>query len=171
MNGCPASRRDHQAPAPACRRRAGSGFTLIELLAILLILGVVAVTALPRWQPADEHARFLARRLATDLRQARALAQAQDRTLTLAVSSRAYAILARGTSVRDPATNAPLGFQWSPAMRLEAPGRGFGFDAMGRPVGPGGRLLRQPIELVLAQAGHRYRVQVLPVSGQVRVSP
>ncbi len=67
------------------RRAAGAGFTLLELLGVLtllaLMLGLVAPNLYRSWQ--KEEAKESVRRLLLDLRKARSLAIAQNRTVKI----------------------------------------------------------------------------------------
>jgi len=150
--------------------RKHNGFTLIELVIVLVIIGSVAVIALPRWAPSDTTVGAQADRLARDLRHIQAMAMSQARTLTVDIQpTTAYRVIdGASMTVTDPATQQP--FQVTLDNNVTVSGTDTGFDSLGRPVA-GGSLLAAARVFTVSGNTRSATVTVSPVTGFISVTP
>ncbi len=89
--------------ASAARRRRATGFTLLELVTVLVIIGALAVVALPRLPDLDGwRLRAWADSLVAELQNARRMALHQRRPLTARFTTTGYQLTtASGTMLRS----------------------------------------------------------------------
>ena len=74
-------------------KRSTNGFTLIELIIAIAIIGILAVTMLPKWTASSLTLEFQARRMLDDIRYAQALSMVSgQRYRWVATSSTTYQI-------------------------------------------------------------------------------
>lgn len=115
-----------------------AGFTLIELIVVLIIIGVLAVSLVPRFFTSSGTSEYLYRNQALNLLR-RVQMQAMQCTdcTPPQISISANAILASVASCADDSSLA-LCPAASDNIRFSATASPIQFDSMGRPVGCGG---------------------------------
>jgi MSHA pilin protein MshC len=121
-------------------RGAQAGFTLVELIIVILLLGVLSFSALPRLSESDEaSAQGFVEQVATTLRWAQKTAVAQRRVVYVnldASTGRVRACLDASNACAQPVAAPATG-----ALDVAAPARvsltsavtQFSFDGLGRP--------------------------------------
>lgn len=134
----------HECQLEACRRRRG--FTLVELILVLVIMGVLAAIAVPRFSQATARQQLeaAADRVVADLNRAstRARAASQTTTVLFNLSSDQYGISAVG----GQALTVDLS---SPPYEVDITSAKFGsyryaqFNAFGVPVESGTVVLKR----------------------------
>lgn len=116
------------------------GFTIVELIAVLVIAGIIASIAAPRFIGADAFdARGSYGTLVSALRYAQKTAIAQRRTVYANVNTISRTVCLGYTSncssaVTDPATQAVYSKTLSNNVTITASTTPIGFDGLGRPV-------------------------------------
>lgn len=141
MGSCGALR----AGTPAGRRSAEAGFTLVELVVVLVVLGLLAAVAVPRWFDAgvfEERAWF--DELGSALRYARVVAIGSGCPVRVTLTSTSYALHQQNAAAGhcDPADSAwPVtvvlvdgepATGTAPAGVVQGPATTFVIDAAGR---------------------------------------
>ncbi|MBL4623333.1 MAG: type II secretion system protein [Immundisolibacteraceae bacterium] len=142
-----------------------TGFTLIEMVMVMVIIGIMAAYAAPRWlgdeQLLDPQQRLLAR----DLRHAQSMAMTQGRSVNFEIISAGYQITdASLTVIIDPARGEAFQVNLEPGLSIA--GSNFSFDSLGRPT-DGSSLLSAPQVQTVSSGGSSATVTVAPVSGFV----
>jgi MSHA pilin protein MshC len=145
------------------------GFTLVELVVVLVLLGIVAVVALPRMLQREEFdLRASTDRVAAIARYAQKVAVAQranvivrvtGNTLTGCVSTGVVVAGVPCTPLVDPSTGGALSFQ--PPSPITIGTAVFGF-------GPSGSPGAQPITLTVTAGSQSRAIVVEAETGHVR---
>lgn len=116
------------------------GFTIVELVAVMVITGIVAAIAAPRFIGVDAFdARGSYGTLASALRYAQKTAIAQRRTVYAVINTSTRTVCLGYTSncssvVIDPATQAAYSKTLSNNVTITTSTTPIGFDGLGRPV-------------------------------------
>ncbi|MCX8086955.1 MAG: prepilin-type N-terminal cleavage/methylation domain-containing protein [Rhodocyclaceae bacterium] len=122
--------------------RRTSGFTLVELVVTLIILGILAVVAIPRFfDRRDFDARAFLDEVAAALRYAQKAAIAQRRTVCVAFDANSVTLRIRSapgngacdTDLTGPAGSTPYTVTAPGSVTFSPTPAGFSFDAEGRP--------------------------------------
>lgn len=138
-------------PAPrrfAPRRpdpRRSAGFTLVELVLVVMVLGVMAGIAAPRFQTAmtGVHLEATAKRLAADLRRAQAVAMSQSTSVLVSIdpATETYSCAALTDLDRNGSTLTVNVAQREYGVQIASSSFGAGtdvaFDFRGEPVDAG----------------------------------
>lgn len=155
------------------QRRAPRGFTLIELILVIVLLGILAVVAIPRLNTGDFDEYGYTEEAAAALRYARQAAVARNATVSAVFGSGAYRICsapacpaAGGAYLLNPGSGRP----WNGATKGQgqAPAgvtvgtAALGFDGLGRPRDADGNLLAANLSIAIgsrsltvqAETGH-----------------
>ncbi len=123
-----------------------SGFTIVELVAVIVITGIIAAIAAPRFIGVDAFdARGSFSTLVSALRYAQKTAIAQRTTVCMSVDTTTKIVtltyrnsadcsLASTGTATDPATQAAYSKTLSNNVTITAPVSTIGFDGLGRPV-------------------------------------
>ncbi len=114
------------------------GFTLVELVAVLVLMGVLAVVAVGRFDPADFRLREARGELLSALRfaQEQSLAHTGDTPFAVSLNSTGFAVVQGGAPVADPQTGNGYARTWG-NVRLDRSGS-IAFDGYGEPSLGGG---------------------------------
>ena len=130
---------------------------------VLVLVGVMAAYAGPRWLANTPLVEPQQRQLARDLRHAQSLAMTQGRTLNFEIIASGYQITdASLVVINDPARSG--NFQVSLEADLAITGTNFSFDSLGRPT-DGSSLLSASLTQTISTSGASAQVSVAPVSG------
>ena len=160
---------------PLLRRCKAGGFTLVELVVTLIVVGILAVAALPRFFGNEFSERGFHDGVKAAIQHARKVAVASRRYVCVAVAANGVTLnldptLPENNSVPvncNAALNLPVPQEGCPANQLCAPAGvalnvvALVFDPLGRPVGVGKALVgpttltvsNQPNIVVQADSG------------------
>lgn len=166
----------------ACGDAGAAGFTLVELVAVLVIVGILSIFALPRFADVDvfERRGYFEEALA-GVRYAQKLAVGSGCSIRVEFDAGAerfeiarwtggaactdrvapLQIVARPGSDSEFASTAPSGVDVANSLA-------FYFDRVGRPHDLGGQLITNPANLRVDIGGRR--LQVTPDTGLVRAN-
>lgn len=120
--------------------RQAQGFTIVELVAVMVITGIIAAIAAPRFIGVDAFdARGSYGTLTSALRYAQKTAIAQRRNVYVNMNSSTRVVCLGYTSncssaVIDPATQAAYSKTLSSNVSIASSTTPLGFDGLGRPV-------------------------------------
>lgn len=146
------------------------GFTLFELVMVIIIIGVLAAIAIPRFSLQDSSVHAQAAQVARDIRHAQMLAMSQGRTLTFQSLGTTYRCVdSTGTVITDPATQQPFNFTLNNGVSLSV--GTVNFDSLGRPVSGGTLVSAADIPFTVSGETQTSNLTVSRVTGFVAVSP
>jgi MSHA pilin protein MshC len=154
-----------------------NGFTLIELTIVLVLVGVIAVVAVPRFQPAESTAAMQADRLARDLRHMQMLAITWGVPLRLNAAAAAYSVSCVSgptppcngvATITDPATNTPFNVSLQNGVTVGA--TTLNVDILGRPITGAGALLTAGTVFALTGGSKTPSVTMSPLTGFITVA-
>jgi MSHA pilin protein MshC len=158
------------------RSFAETGFTVVELVAVIVLVAILAITAIPRFQ--DRNAIDVsakAQQLASDIRYTQSLAMATGQRNRINLAAASYQITtSSGTPLVHPATgsSAPISLgSVSLSWNNPPPGLGYiAFDAKGVPyTDVAGTTLNTNAVITLTESGSTRTVTVSPQTGRVAV--
>lgn len=165
------------------------GFTLIELVMIIVVIGLLGIVTLTRYQPAELSVSIEADRLARDIRHTQMLAITWGQPLRLSAAGNAYSVSCASVSVTppcngagpvtDPSNGEVFTRTLQPGVTFTA-GVSFDFDSLGRPgtwsAGPTFTLSLNPgapmvvVSLTLSAGSEMSVVSILELTGFVSVA-
>ncbi len=152
-----------------------AGFTLVELIFVILIMGILAVSVIPKWTGTSLGVEFEARRLVNVIRYTQALSVATgQRYRWVKVSSSSYSILNQsGTAIILPSggTILTLSNNVSIGSLSNLPDSLVAFDSQGVPYTTSstpGTTLGSTAGIPMTSSGGQTRtVQITPSTGYV----
>lgn len=165
-------RRD--APWSSPGRGRAAGFSLFELVLVLVVVGVLAVYAMPRLADAPEVSLSAASaRLAANIRYAQSLAMSRGQRHRVAFTATSYQIAGPGgAAVVQPLTTSSAPISVAPATLggYDPPLAGgyIEFDTLGRPYVDAATPLAGSATITITSGGASALVTVAPETGHVR---
>jgi prepilin-type N-terminal cleavage/methylation domain-containing protein len=157
--------------------KSSKGFTLIEMIAILLILGLVAAFAVPRWTARTTNLYAQTNNLLNDIRYTQNLAMTQGQRYRInLMAPNTYSITTlTGTAVINPGSNTTVstlgtGIQYGTITNL--PSSLISFDGKGKPYIDSGATtaLTTTATIVLTTGSANYTISISPGTGRAVVS-
>lgn len=145
------------------------GFTLVELVLVIVLVGILAVFAAPRFSTSTFDAGAAAGELVEAIRYAQSMTMSQGgvERYAVTISASGYRVLRNGADTPDPAGGASYANSWS-RVSISPTGT-IAYDGRGRPTCSGGldcSASTQAIALVSGAASMSVRIE--PVTGYVR---
>jgi MSHA pilin protein MshC len=156
--------------------RTVGGFTVVELVAVIVLVAILAITAIPRFQ--DRNAIDVsakAQQLASDIRYTQSLAMATGQRNRINLAATSYQITtSSGVPVVHPATGstAPISLGGVSLSGYNPPltNNYLAFDAKGVPyTDVAGTTLNTNAVITLTESGSTRTVTVSPQTGRVAV--
>lgn len=152
------------------------GFTLVELVAIILLVGILAFTAVPRYlNKSIIDASVMAEQLANDIRYTQSLAMTSGQGNRINLTASTYQITTSSggplvhpvTGSAGPITLNNVTLSVNPALANSY----VGFDSKGIPYTdmPAGTVLTATTTITLTAGGNTRTVVVSPQTGRVLV--
>jgi len=156
--------------------RHQNGFTMLELVIIIIIIGILSISANTRWGSTSISTDGQAEQIANDIRYAQALAMTRnDRYRFVRVSATTYQILnSAGTAVAlADGTTTTLGTGLSFGTLSNLPNNLVAFDGEGAPyttTGTPGTALAATASIPVTSGGNTSTITITPQTGRVTVT-
>lgn len=153
-----------------------SGFTLVELVLVLLLVGILAMSALARLPQASLNVGAQADQLVGDIRYAQSLSMAQGQRFCFNLTAASYRITNTdcATNVPHPATVTATPVLLGTGMSMSwtnLPNSYVEFDGKGQPyvdtVPAAGTALAAEAVITLTKDGQSATVRVTPETGRI----
>lgn len=153
-----------------------SGFSLIELVVILIVLGILAASLLPRSTDRSISVGAQADQLAGDIRYVQSLAMTQGQRYRINLTATTYAFFAvsGAVAVPHPATGSTTPIQLATGVTITIPPTNLpsslvAFDGRGIPYTDAAAttLLAANAVITLTGAGGSNTLTILPQTGKV----
>lgn len=151
---------------------AAIGFTLIELLLVIIVIGIISVTLMPRWMAPPLNVSFEARRVLTDIRYVQALSMLSgQRYRWVRLSSNSYQITNQaGAALLLPSGGTQVTFASGISFGSlgNLPNSLLAFNSMGIPyvdTGSPGTALAAVATIPITGSGVTRTIQINPQTG------
>jgi len=155
----------------SAKNSSESGFTLVELVGVLVLVGLLAVTAISRWDNSTISLSAQAEQIAGDIRYTQMISMTQGQRFRINFSSNRYWIsnIDDSTQITHPATNSSDVFL-NTGITLSSSNNYLVFNGNGVPYSTAslpGTTLNSNATITLTAGSETRSVEVRPETGRV----